>query len=120
MAKSEKTVGWDAVVDVISGDSGMPKKQIDDTSRAIVKGIEKVLEEKQPKKDGDVLYVETPFDRYEATRCPEQVIKDPSGAQYTRPSCVSVNTSVPTNFVTAANLGLVSSGDVEKLTNKAS
>ena len=113
MAKTEKTVSWESVVDVISADSGMPKKQI-------VKGIEKVLEDKQPKKDGDVLHVETPFDLYTATRVPEQVIKDPSGASYTRPPAIAVNTSVPKNFVTAANMGLVSAGDVEKLTNKAS
>lgn len=120
MAKTEKTVSWESVVDVISADSGMPKKQIDDTSKQIVKGIEKVLEDKQPKKDGDVLHVETPFDLYTATRVPEQVIKDPSGASYTRPPAIAVNTSVPKNFVTAANMGLVSVGDVEKLTNKAS
>ena len=39
MAKTEKTVSWESLVDVISANSGMPKKQIDDTSKHIVKGI---------------------------------------------------------------------------------
>ena len=85
MAKTT-TRTWANVVDTVCDASGMPKQQVKDTADAIFKGVQTELSTHQPKRDGDILEVETPFHKVTSERVPEQVITDASGQKFTRPS----------------------------------
>jgi hypothetical protein len=113
MAK-QTTRKWENVVDTTCEASGMPKKQVTDTAQAIFKAVQTELSTHQPKRDGDVLEVETPFGKVVSERVPEQVIVDASGNKFTRPPCCAVNMAIPTEYITAANLGLVDDAAIEK------
>jgi len=113
MAKTT-TRSWANTVDTICEGSGMPKQQVKDTGDAIFKGIQTELSTHQPKRDGDILEVETPFGKITSERLPEQVITDASGNKFTRPSCCAVNMGIPVGYIEAANLGLVDDAAIEK------
>ena len=113
MAKTV-TRKWANVVDTIADESGMPKQQITQTVDAFCKGIQTELSKYQPKRDGDVLEIETPASKVVAERVPEEVITDATGNKFTRPSCVVVNLGIPNEFITAANTGLVDDAAIEK------
>ena len=101
------TRSWEDVVNTTCEASGMPKKQVTETAEAVHKAIQSELSSHQPKRDGDVLQVETLYGKYVSTRVSEQVITDSAGNKFTRPSCCAVNFSMPTEYISAANLGLV-------------
>jgi len=105
---------WEDVVNTTCEASGMPKKQVTETADAIHKAIQSELSSHQPKRDGDVLEVETLYGKYVSTRVSEQVITDAAGNKFTRPSCCAVNFSMPTDYISAANLGLVDDAAIEK------
>lgn len=113
MAKTT-TRSWENTVDTIVEGSGMPKKQVTETAEAISKGIQSELQTHQPKRDGDQLEVKTPFIKLIVERVPEQVIVDASGNKFTRPSCCAVTAGIPSEFITAANIGLVDDASIEK------
>ena len=113
MAKTT-TRTWANVVDTVCDASGMPKQQVKDTADAIFKGVQTELSTHQPKRDGDILEVETPFHKVTSERVPEQVITDASGQKFTRPSCCVVNLGIPTEYISAANLGFVDDAAIEK------
>ena len=120
MAKeTTKTVSWKEVVDLVSSDSGIPKKQIEDTAQAIDKGIKSTLSSKQPKRDGDSIEIETPFTCFKSTRLAASVVVDQNGNKVNRPTCCAVNTAVPVSYIDAANLGLVDT-DASGAATKAS
>jgi hypothetical protein len=101
-----KEIAWSKVVTEVEEISGIPRKQVDDVANQIVLGIESIVEKNQPKRDDDELTIETPFICYKFKREPSQNIMRPDGAQFTRPACISGNSSVPRNFIIKANVGL--------------
>lgn len=113
MAKTT-TRTWANVVDTICEESGMPKQQVKETIEATLKSVCSEASTHQPKRDGDVLEIETPLVKYVSERIPEQVITDASGNKFTRPSCCAVNAGIPTEIINAANLGLVDDAAIEK------
>ena len=118
MAKdTNKCIEWSEVVDVASAESGFPKKELHDGAEALAKAVETVLEKHQPKKDNDSIEIFTPFCSIISTRLPESIVTDVNGAKFTRPSCCSVNVTLRTSFITAANIGLVDVEAVEKVSS---
>lgn len=119
MAKgTTKTVEWNEVIDVAAEASGAPKKQLAEDAEIISKAIKTVLTNKQPKRDGDELMVETPFALYKSTRIGETVVKDAQGNSVTRPACCAVNVGIEHTYIDAANIGLVDKESVAKGTTK--
>ena len=107
MAKNqEKEVQWKEVVEVAADLAGAPKKQLEADADAIDKSLKKILTERQPKRDGDVLKVYTPFGAYMSTRLPEAVVTDANGNRFTRSSRCAVNIGIPRDYIDAANIGL--------------
>jgi hypothetical protein len=102
-----KEISWPKVAAKTEELSGIPRKQIDDVSSQIVLGIEALSLENQPKRDGDELVIDTPFAIYKFIREAAENMVGPDGkTAFTRPSCISGNTSIPRNFVIKANVGL--------------
>ena len=113
MAKTV-TRKWENVVETIAEESGMPKQQIVQTMDAFNKGVQSELTKYQPKRDGDILEVITPAFKGIVERVPEEVITDASGQKFTRPSCCVFNMGIPSEFINAANAGLVDDAAIEK------
>jgi len=105
---------YEDVVSRTAEDAGMPKKQITETIEAFSKTIKSELADHQPKRDGDVLNVESPFVKYVATRVGEQVITDAEGKKFTRPPCIALNCALPTDYIHAANVGMFDDAAIEK------
>jgi hypothetical protein len=102
-----KTIPWEKTVVKIEELSGIPRKQIDDVANQIVLGIEATVRENQPKRDGEEISIETPFGGYTLIRYPAQNVQTQNGQQVVRPTCIGVNFTLPRNFVTKANIGLI-------------
>jgi hypothetical protein len=102
-----KEIPWSKVVSKTEEISGIPKKQIDEVTNQLVLGIESVIEENQPKRDGDSVTIDTPFTAYQFTRMPAQNVINSEGKMVLRPACVGGNTTIPRHFIDKANIGLV-------------
>lgn len=119
MAKEKnETIGWKEIVEMTSEQNGIPKTQIDTDCMAVHGTIQSTLTEHQPKKPGDSLTIDLPFCSIVATRLEEQVITDPSGNKITRGECVAINYGVPTDYIAAANEGLIVDEEVNKKEEK--
>jgi hypothetical protein len=119
MAKdTTKVVSWEKTVAKVEEISGIPRKQIDDTANQIVLGIEAIVRENQPKRDGDTVTLETPFGGYEFIRYPAQNVQTQSGQQVVRPTCIGGNSVMPRNFITQANVGLIDKATEEAESKK--
>jgi hypothetical protein len=104
-----KTIQWSKVAAEVEEIAGIPRKQVDDVATQIVKGIESLSEKNQPRRDGDILSIETPFVNYQFQRIPAAAVPGPDGKNYERPSCICGNTSILKNFIIKANIGLIDS-----------
>jgi hypothetical protein len=104
---SIKEIPWAKVVAKTEEISGIPRKQLDEVSNQLVIGIDTVLEENQPKRDGDKVDIMTPFATYEMIRYGAENKMSSDGVQTVRPTCVGMNISIPRRFVNAANIGLI-------------
>jgi hypothetical protein len=105
--ESTKIIPWEKTVAEIEDVSGIPRKQIDEVATQIGAGIESIIKNNQPKRDGDKVSIETPFCLYTMERLGERNIVSPEGNSVTRPVCIGMNNSVPKRFVNAANIGLI-------------
>ena len=115
---STKTIEWDEVVSYTSTEKSIPKKQITETFDSIMDCAQKLASSNQPKKAGDVVLLDTPAVEYVATRVPESIVTDAAGNKVTRPECVVVNSHIPTDIITAFNVGLVDDSEIEKHSTK--
>jgi hypothetical protein len=94
-----KTLPWAKVAAEVEEIAGIPRKQVDDVATQIVKGIESLSEKNQPRRDDDVLTIETPFATYQYKRIPAANVPGPDGKNYERPSCICGNTTMPKSFI---------------------
>jgi hypothetical protein len=116
---SVKKVPWDKTVLEIEEISGIPRKQIDEVANQIVVGIESIIEKNQPKRDGDMLSLETPFATFDFLRYGAQNVQTPEGKQVVRPTCVGANSTIPRRFVLKANIGLIDKATEESEKKKS-
>jgi hypothetical protein len=116
---SIKEIPWSKVVAKTEEISGIPRKQLDEVSNQLVIGIDAVLEENQPKRDGDKVDIMTPFATYEMVRYGAENRTSADGIQSVRPTCVGMNVSIPRRFVNAANIGLIDKATEEAEKKKA-
>jgi hypothetical protein len=114
-----KTIPWSKIVAEVEEISGIPRKQVDEVSNQIVLGIESIIEKNQPKRDGDVVMLESPFCGYELTRVASHNVVGPDGKQVVRPTCIGLNVTGPRNFIIKANIGLVDRATEEAEKKKA-
>jgi hypothetical protein len=115
-----KTIPWAKVVAEVEEIAGIPRKQVDDIANEIVNGINSVSEKNQPRRDDDILVIETPFTNYQFKRLPAANVMGPDGKNYERPSCICGNTSMPKPFVIKANIGLIDSATAAAAAAEAS
>jgi hypothetical protein len=102
-----RVIPWPKVSTKIEELSGIPRKQIDEVANQIASGLEAIIIENQPKRDGDSISIETPFGAYDVKRFPASNIQTQEGKTVVRPACVGGSTSIPRNFILKANTGLV-------------
>jgi hypothetical protein len=118
--ETTRSIAWPKVVAEIEDLSGIPRKQIDEVSNKIVKGLESIIEKNQPKRDGEEVCIETPFAGYRFSKHPAQNTIGHDGKQIARPTCIGANISIPRNFIDKANIGLIDkvTEDAEKKKSK--
>jgi hypothetical protein len=109
-----KEFPWSKTVAKIEEISGIPRKQIDEVANQIVLGIEAMVLENQPKRDGDTILIDTPFAAYQFIRYPAQNVQGPDGKQVVRPTCIGGNVTIPRNFILKANIGLIDKATEEE------
>jgi hypothetical protein len=105
--ETNREIPWAKVVAKTEDISGIPKKQIDEVATQITLGLESLIEENQPKRDGDMVTISTPFATYNFQRFPAMNVKSSDDKMVLRPACVGGNSTIPRHFVNKANIGLV-------------
>jgi hypothetical protein len=105
--ESVKSIPWEKAIAEIEDISGIPRKQIDEVATQISVGIESMIKNNQPKRDGDKISIETPFCLYTMERLGERNIVTPEGNAVTRPVCIGINSATPKQFIRSANIGLI-------------
>jgi hypothetical protein len=116
---SIKEIPWAKVVAKTEEISGIPRKQLDEVSNQLAVGIDAVIEEHQPKRDGDRVDIMTPFATYGMIRNGAQNQMSPDGVLSVRPACVGMNIAIPRRFINAANIGLIDKATEESEKKKA-
>ncbi len=107
MADKNQNVPWKDVVSRVSADSGIPKKNIDEVSDALQKGVSTIIKETRPTEIGATTKIKTPLGVFTTTLKPEKITQNPkTGEQFIRSSSYSVGWGVPKDFVDAANSGI--------------
>lgn len=115
---SRKVCNWSEVVELAASESGLPKKQIEETAEVLNTSIQHSITNYQPKKAGDSSEVRTKFGAIISTRNPATVITDADGKKVPIEECCSVNIAIPNSYITAANIGLIENIGVEKESKK--
>jgi hypothetical protein len=108
MAKETvKEVPWAKVVAKTEELSGIPKKQLDEVTTQLVLGIEELIKDNQPKRDGDTTVIDTPFGSYRFDRIAAHNVQDASGKTVVQPTSCAFDIGIPRNFINKANVGLI-------------
>lgn len=115
---SRKVCNWSEVVELTASESGLPKKQIEETAEAVNVAIQHAITNYQPKKAGDSSEIRTKYGAYISTRQPATVITDASGKKVPISECCVMNVCIPNSYINAANIGLIDNVGVEKESKK--
>jgi ankyrin repeat protein len=105
--ETNREIPWEKVVAKTEDISGIPKKQIDEVASQLTLGVEALIKENPPKRDGDIVSIVTPLSTLNFERFPAANVKNSDGKVVLRPACIGGNSTIPRHFVNKANIGLV-------------